>query len=742
MTPSKLRPSRARSPGAAAWLAVVLLLCGFAPKAPADDERPRIGLVLSGGGARGAAHIGVLRELQRQRIPVDVIAGTSMGAIVGGLYASGLAVDEIEDALRSIDWSDIFDDNTDRRRLSVRRKRDDDLFLLDKEAGLRDGELAITPGIIKGQKLYLELTRLTLHVSSVDDFDRLAIPFRCVATDIASGEAVVLGEGDLATAIRASMAVPAIFSPVERNGIILVDGGISDNLPVDVARRMGADIIIASDISSPLLTAAELGSVVSIASQLTALLTRRNIETQIAALGPGDVLLTPDLGGFSAADFGNAMDVIEAGAIATRGSAAALRGLALSPRDYAAHRQSMRRVEPASPANLSFVRIDNDAAVDDDVILARLGIQTGAPLDLERLEAGIADVYALDMFDSVTYHVVHETQDTGLVVVAREKPWGPDFLQFGLRFETDFGKDGGTTLGLSHIRLPWGTRGGEWRTALLLGETRGVLTELYRPFAQGSPLFGYASLYYADDFFAVTDDDRQVAENRVRRVGLNLALGRELGAWGETRFGYARYAGEVDTVVGGPTGENDDLDGGQLFARFLTDTLDDAGFPRSGLAAGLRYGYAHPDLGADQAFQQLGTRVTGARSFGPHTLRAGLDLLATWDGDAPLPDQGRLGGLFRLPGMANRQLVGDNLLLLDGGYMHALGRVSSMPTFAGLNLQLGNVFADTDDFDVDRLRWGLGAWLGLDSPAGPVYVGYGIGENANRSLYFLLGGQF
>lgn len=722
--------------------AILAIACTTVTPVFANPDRPMIGLVLSGGGARGAAHIGVLRELERQRVPIDYIAGTSMGAIVGGLYASGLGVDEIEAALSRIDWDNIFDDSTDRRHLSIRRKRDDDFFLVNKAAGLRDGKLEAPSGIIKGQKLYLELKKLTLHVSGIDNFDHLAIPFRCVAADIATGESVVIGDGDLGAAIRASMAVPAVFSPVERDGVLLVDGGISNNLPVDVVRAMGADVVIASDISSPLLTGPELGSVISIASQLSGLLTRKNVEMQISTLGPDDILLIPELGDFSAANFAEALTVVDAGTDAAREAAPRLSHLVLDPEHYAIYSGARQISQPALTETLAFIRIDNDTAVDDDVIRTQLGVAPGDVLDLTRLEAGIANVYGLDIFESVTYRIVREDDETGLMISAREKPWGPDYLQVGLRYATDFGESGGATLGLSHIRLPWGERGGEWRTALFLGRTRGIATEVYKPIAQGSPYFAYGSIYHTSDLYEILKDGSPIAENRVQRFGSSLALGREFGSWGEVRLGYNRYTGDIETQIGLPTAEDDDLDGGQLFARLLSDTLDKTSFPRAGFNSQVRLGWSDTRLGADESFNQALARFTSVRSIGHHTLRAGLDFLTTWDGTAPLPDQGRLGGLFSLPGFGNDRLIGENLLLLKAGYMRQLDSVTSMDTFAGLNLSLGNVFEDTNMISFTNLLWGVGAWVGLDSLAGPLYFGYGIGENANRSAYVLLGGQF
>ena len=261
-----------------------------------SGERPRIGLALSGGGARGAAHIGILKVLEREHIPVDYIAGTSMGAIVGGMYASGMSPEEIETQLTAVDWDDVFDDNIDRADRSFRRKDDDRLWMIPHKPGFNDGKIKLPPGLVQGQKISNLLTALTLHVADIDDFDDLGIPFRAVAADIRTGEKVVLDSGSLATAIRASMSIPAILSPVAWGDMMLVDGGIASNLPIETVRAMGADIIIAVDISTPLQGEDVAQSILSIAEQMSGFLTRRNVEAELRTLGERDILLVPELG--------------------------------------------------------------------------------------------------------------------------------------------------------------------------------------------------------------------------------------------------------------------------------------------------------------------------------------------------------------------------------------------------------------------------------------------------------------
>ena len=335
-------------------IAVILLLATTASFA----DRPRIGLVLGGGGARGAAHVGVLRELERQRVPIDAIAGTSMGAIIGGLYASGMSPDELEDLVGSLDWTDALSDTPPRSDLSFRRKQEDAQFPISLELGLRQGELLLPMGLVQGQKLSLLLRELTIDVSRISNFDELPIPFRAIATDIERGVAHVMADGDIAQSMRASMSVPAAFAPVRIGDRLLVDGGVVANLPVDVMREMGVDIIIAVDVEFPLYPSEELDSAIAISEQMLTILTRRETLEQIETLGERDILIRPELGTFSSSNFGAIMQTLEPGAQATRAVSAALSPIALDEQQFNEH-LARRGSPPALDEPLAFVRIDH-----------------------------------------------------------------------------------------------------------------------------------------------------------------------------------------------------------------------------------------------------------------------------------------------------------------------------------------------------------------------------------------------
>ncbi len=727
--------------GALAALCLVLLPpLQSAADAAAPGERPRIGLALSGGGARGAAHIGVIRELERLRIPIDYVAGTSMGAIVGGLYASGLTTDELEEVLLDIDWDDIFSDAPDRRYYSRRRKSDDDLFQVNKNVGIKDGKLQGPTGLVQGRKLDLLLQRVTAPVTDINRFDDLPIPYRAVATNIINGQQVVLDHGNLAAAIRASMSIPGFLARVVIDGRPLVDGGIANNLPIDVVREMGADVVIAVDISTPLLKEEELTSAFSIVSQLSGFLTRQNTEVRIATLTDADVLIVPDLGDITTTSFKRAGEAVGMGTEAAVAAQASLQRYSVSEEQYRSHLAARARPAREAPV-IDFVRIDNDSRVADEVLRARLRLQPGERLDVTELEQDIGELYGLEMFDTVRYDLVEEDGKNGIVITVREKPWGPRYLQFGLQFSSDF--EGGNELGLviGYTVLPINAQGGEWRTLLRVGDDHGVVTEWYQPFGADSPYFVLPQAYYLNERFIEYESEQPTSENRVERFGVRLEVGREFGTWGRLSGGVVRETGEVSTRIGESSSAGD-FDGGKWFAEFDVDTLDNIYFPTSGMRGLLGWNGSRTGLGADSEFDQVLFDIVGAKSWERNTLLLGARYYRTVDGEAPLASRFRAGGLFLLPGVTDNSLTGQHLAVLRAGFQRRIRDLFDMPSYVAGTLQYGNVFQDEDDIDFDNGILAGSVYLGLDSVLGPIYLGYGRNENGDGAVYMSIGSRF
>jgi len=707
---------------------------------PAAGKRPRIGLALSGGGARGAAHIGVLKVLEELRVPVDLIAGTSMGAIVGGLYAAGMAPQDIEEVLETVDWVDAFSDRIPREDRSFRRKRDDDLYLVRNRPGLRGLELKFPRGVLEGQKIELLLKRLTLPVVDVRDFDDLPIPYRAIAADIVDDGKVVLGEGDLALAIRASMSIPVVFAPREIGGRLLVDGGITANLPIETVREMGADVIIAVDISTPLLEREEIESVISISDQLLTILTRRGTEEQIATLDGDDLLIEPDLGDITTMSFDRAADAVPTGLEAAREAAGRLRELSVTEAEYGSYREGLER--PAPDLVIDGIRVINDSRLSEEVITSRIDIEAGEPLDVERLEKDLEEIYGLELFESVYYDIEFEPGGTVLVVTVRENSWGPNYVQTGLAVFEDF-EGPNFNLAGAYTRTAVNGLGAEWRTGGQIGREPGVFSEFYQPLEPDLDWFAQVKVFlgeYAENIF--DGDGKNLAQLGVTRSGAVLSAGRELGTWGELRAGLLRESGRITVQIGDPSIPEVDYENAEFFARFYIDELDNLRFPRSGWMMRLSGSSASKDLGADEEYEQGTAEGALALTSGRYTLALGGEFSTTRDSDAPFQRLFRLGGFTRISGLEYDELAGQHAALVDAGIYGRIGGLALLTVYGGLSLEYGNVYGRREEITLDSGILGGSVFIGVDTLIGPLYVAYGIAEGGRDNVYVVLGQSF
>jgi NTE family protein len=707
-----------------------------------EATRPKIGLALSGGGARGAAHIGVLRVLEEQHVPIDYIAGTSMGAMIGGLYAAGVSVDVLEHMMQEVDWGDASNDLIRRQDRSFRRKRDDDLYLVRAAPGISDkGQILFPAGLVQGQKIDLMLKSFTSAVAQVHDFDQLRIPFRAVAADIVTGEEVVLSKGDLATAIRASMSIPAVLAPVEIDGRLLVDGGVAANLPIDAVRAMGADIVIAVDVTTALAPREQLTSVLAIADQLTTLLTRRNSQEQIETLKPSDILITPDLGDITFTEFARAPEALERGLNTARSQAGLLAGLALPPEEYEAYRQARRGEREPAP-KIDFIHIDNQSRLSDDVLQARLRVKPGSTLDAVALRRDIDRIYGLELFESVNYELVREDDRTGIDLHVRDRSWGPNYLRFGLALADDFQGNDFFNLALAYTRNELNPLGGEWRTGLAIGGEPGFFSELHQPLDPASHYFVEPMIALGQTNLPVFEGDQQTGELRLEAAGATFALGREFGTCCEARLAFTRFSGDANLRIGDPSVPTRSFDGGQLYARLSSDTLDNLNFPLQGSIATLEWRASRDAFGADEDFDQVQLDYLRARTRGRHTLIMRARLGTTFDGTAPQESEFRTGGFLNLSGLDQNALSGQHFGMLSVGTLRRLGDIDLLPAYIGGSLEVGNAWQRRDDIDVDGLITAGTVFIGLDSFLGPLYVGYGLAEGGRGSFYLFLGRIF
>lgn len=731
-----------------ARLLIVFLFTGSALSAPvalaeqSELERPKIGLVLGGGGARGVAHIGVLQELERLQIPIDAIAGTSMGALVGGLYASGMTSDDLEELVQSLDWAAALSDRPARDSLSFRRKQDDRAYPIDFELGVRGSQFLLPEGVIQGQELDLLLRKLTLEVSDVSNFDDLPIPFRAVAADIVTGDMVVLGGGDLAKALRASMSVPGAFAPAEIDGRKLVDGGIAGNLPIDIARQMGVDIVIAVDVEFPLYSEDELGSVLTVSEQVITILMRKETLRQIETLGERDVLLRPELGLFASSNFGEATQTIEPGRQAALAANEKLVQLGVEANEWRIHLAG-RTVPDLKDETLAFVRVEHDDKLVDDVLEARIDVEPGDAIDPDRLAKNANRLYGLQLYEQVSYRLVEEDKATGVEYTATTKSWGPNFLQFGVSLEDDFDGSTGFNIAARHTRAGINRRGAEWRTDLQLGTEPALRTEFYQPLSFDSRWFVAPRFELGQRNFNVFSDNRRLARYRVTDGVFNLDLGRELGTVGEFRIGAFRGVGDARVKVGDPALENLDYETGGGLARLRFDTADNVRFPRRGVLADIQWTLSRPGMGADSRFETLEADYAQTWSRGKNSLQVGLSYATTLDSDNAVQNFFPMGGFLRLSGLERGAIAGPHAGLMRLVYYRRIGNTTGgifeTPVYVGASAEAGNVWQSRSEMSFGSMRLNGSLFAGIDTFIGPVYLAAGLAKGGESNFYLFIG---
>lgn len=725
---------------------LLCLLLGFLPLLVHASEapRPKVGLVLSGGAARGLAHIGVLKALEEQGIKIDAIAGTSMGAVVGGLYASGYKIDELEKLALSIDWQAALSDAPPREDVPFRRKQDDRDFLVKQKLSFRDdGSLGLPLGVIQGQNLALLLESLLAHTSDTRDFDKLPIPFRAVTTDIANGEKVVFRKGHLPQVIRASMSIPAVFAPVELDGRLLVDGGMTDNIPLDVAREMGVDIAIVVDIGTPLRNRKQLTTVVDVLNQSITLMTRRNSEEQLATLHANDVLIQPALAAFGVTDFGKAQEMIDAGYRATRILDARL--AQLKPTETQDAELNAARQPGQRTPIITAIRVENDSKVDDDVIRYYIRQPIGAPLDLGRLHSDMGTLYGLDYFDQVRYRVVHKGQDHTLVISASGKRSGTDYLRVGLNLSDDMRGDSAFNLGASYRVNGINRLGAEWLTRAQIGDKQELYSEFYQPLDVGSRYFvaPYGS-FEAQNVDSVLDND-PIAQYRVERYGFGLNLGRQIGNNGEVRLGVGQAWGKADVRIGDQDLPSESFNEGFYTVKYSYDSLDNVYFPHEGKDVSLTFTQFEPGLSSDTRYRQWEVNFDKAMSHGPDTLILGGRYGRTLDDANVVTSSFLLGGARQLSGFREDALSGQNVSLMRAVYYRRLTPRSYLPLdfplYAGASLERGRAWNNDNEFDSGYIN-AASVFIGFDTPLGPLNFTYGLNDADEQAVYLNLGQTF
>jgi NTE family protein len=685
----------------------------------------------------------VLKVLNEMHIPVDYIVGTSMGAIVAGAYSSGMSVEEMERRVRAVRWDRVLSDQPSRAERSVRSKQLDQRNIYGAELGIRDGELLFPAGAIIGQHLEAFLASLIGGAVDLKSFDELPIPYRAVATDVVDGSMVILDHGNLAGAMRASMSVPGVFAPQHIGDRRLVDGGLVRNLPIDVARELGAEVIIAVNLGTPLLKPEELDTALGITAQMINILTEQNVQASLKQMRADDVLILPELGNFGAGDFTHAADTIEVGEHAARQVAAQLARYALPAEEYAALRAAQMTRSLGERPQVDEVRVETVRLryVNPESVKAQIKTRTGDQHDQETLSRDMEKLYVTDDFQQVYYRFEEQNGKRVLVVEPVEKSWGPNYLRFGLNLGTDFKGESSFTIGVDH-RATWlNSRGLEWRNDVYLGQHTGWLSELYQPIDLARVWFVAPTIYLNQQSYDLFVDERSVARYLVRNAQAGLQVGRRLGTVGEARLGYVYGSVHAYPSTGVSQFTDMSVKQGGLTATLTLDQFDNWAFPSSGYNVSAQYWAYRDGLGADVNYDKAIIDANYAFGFGRHSLVVGGKYGTRFGTALPFYDAFSLGGLLNLSGFQDNQLLGTGVKFGRIIYHYRLGGGGQFVNgyYAGASLEAGNV-TDRINGPVSRgLIWGSALFLAADTVLGPLYLAAGFAEGGSYAVYLYLG---
>lgn len=724
----------------------LLLLAGGPALAERESPRPKVGLVLSGGGAPGMAHIGALEALEELRIPIDYIAGTSAGSIVGGLYASGLPPRFLHEWVQDADWNYLLSDAAPRESESFRRKQRD--FDMNQGAAFsvtRSAELKLPAGFSAARNLMANLRDLTIATRHIHDFDQLPIPFRAAATDFETGKLVVLGDGDLIESIRASMSVPAIFTLQRIKGHLLADGGMASNLPVQTVQQMGAEAVIAIDASGKIRSEAELDSASAVTEQVIGLFIRNQVRTEIARLGPGDTYVRVEIEGVGPMDFPKAARSIQVGYDRIMQQRAKLARYSVSPEEYARYlaRQRTPRVQDIS---ISYLKVQTPQGETEHQLSTPIPFEPKTAERFAKMQSKIADLGPMQRYEVRDYEVIGGPGHYGLLVKAREKKGGPRYLNFGFDYAYSSADESRFDLLFSLRLTELNALGAEWDTYLSLGNANRLVTEWYQPVDWERRFFFAAQALFGSEFIDGRDAAGRAMHFRQQDRVVGLDVGARLGQAAEVRLGYARGDTRFSRRAGVPSDVPGSADRGWLHADLTLDTLDSTGFPQRGAYGRVSLIASREEFGASDDYTRVEGQFYKPMTFGKNTIVPRVSAaLQVGGGDVPLYDQVPLGGFLNLSGLARGGIFDQNNALAEVIYYRKLADLSpavGRGVYGGFSVEAGEVWGNTRDFSTSNLVYAGSFFLGADTVLGAVHLGVGLAEGGDTAVYLQLGPVF
>ena len=727
-------------------LVVLMLVFSFA----VAKDRPTVALVLSGGGARGGAHVGVLKVLEKNHIPIDMIVGTSMGSVVGGMYASGKTPQEIEKLLVGTKWKDFIRTDFDRQKIPMQKKSIDYSYHGNIGVGIdKDNHIVLPTGVLKREPLLMKFDEFVSNVEEVDDFDKLRIPFRAVATNIKNGEKVVLKSGSLSKAMYASSAIPGGLQPININGIDLVDGGVSDNIPIDVAKKMGADIVIAVDVSENFPKNIDVNSYFVVVGQLVNILMRKNANNSIKTLSKDDILITPKLDGYTGLDADKYAKIIALGYESALKHLGELKKLSLSDDEYAKYLKKHPRVEKKQSLIIDEIRIQNNTYLNDEIIREQIHQQVGKKFDDVKLREDIMNLYYLKVFDSITYDIKTKNNKNILTIYTKPSWNAKGDLLFGLILNDDF--DGHSSYGLKLGYLMYGINsyGAIWRSDVEVGKRLRLYSEFYEPLDYADMFYIKPYMLYDKMTYVVPTDGAGNQELKGVRYGGGLEVGTNLSRSLRVSVGSALYRDSSKVKV---FNYDDTFNAREAYIKALYDSLDNFNFPSKGFYAVAQFVKDSKAWGSDYDYEQIFAKIEKPLNYKNHTIIANAkygytDEKSENNQQITLYDRFYLGGMFNLSGYQLYSFAQNNVMfgslmyryrIKNGGFFGSLG----MPLYAGATAEVGNSWDDDESFVWAKSITAGSVFVSADTPLGALYFTYGRANKEHESFYFYLGEKF
>lgn len=706
----------------------------------APISRPRVGLVLAGGGAKGGAHVGVLKVLEELHVPVDCIAGTSMGALVGGGYASGIPAPDLDTFLRSIDWAAMVGGAGRRDLEPIEQKRSGETYSNDLELGLQDRRLVLPAGIVNTSAIEDLLRSYVARSRMQTDFDRLPIPFRAVATDMLSGRMVVLKDGDLATAMRASMAIPGAFAPVETEQYILSDGGMVRNIPVDVAREMCADVVIVVNLVEEDVTREQLRGAAQLLVRSTDVMIVANEELQLASLTDSDVRVDVLLGDIGTADFDRVAETIPLGEAAAHRVADRLSALALPPEQYAAWRTSVTAGQGIE-ARLAGVEYKGLTRVNPEYLESHARVQAGELVNNNKISREAQRMSALQELESVGYQLTGDPAEPTLEWFPKEKSWGPNYLKFDLGVYTSEGGDLAFVVYGKHTRTWLNKLGAEWHNELQLGYYNVVSTSFYQPLDVAQHLFVEPKAFYTRSYEDVFVDNERLATYTFDDIGAQVDLGANIGKFAQIRVGYVYANRDVSVDTGFASLPEVKRNDAGLTVAAIYDSRDTAFSPTRGIAAALEYFDSDESLGADADWRRIEAGLGLAVPFRNDVIWLTLAGGSNLGTDLPPDRTFALGGPGSFPGYELGEIRARDYWTTRASYLKKVRDILTIrgqALYAGFGLEAGRAYDRLNPL-TDDLIYSGSLYLAGRTMVGPLTLGVAATSSESWSLWLSVG---